>query len=196
MNCIGKSLPLGVFLGMIFTGCQGNYTPKPRGYLRIDFPEKNYVLFDSTFPYVFEYPQYGFLSTDPQDEYHNMQRRFNINFPGQNGTIHMTYQPLNITSLDTLIDDAVDFVYRHVPKATQISKTLISYPDHSVYGTLFSIRGKNVASAYQFYVTDSVNHFLRGSLYFNTIPDNDSLKPVVDFLKDDIDYLLKTLRWK
>ncbi|HRZ43279.1 MAG TPA: hypothetical protein P5228_11325 [Bacteroidales bacterium] len=153
-------------------------------------------MFDSVYPYEFAYPVYGILSEDPQDETHDRLRRFNINYPALNATIHMTYVPLQNVGLDTLIGEAADFVYKHVTKATQISKTPVIYPEHAVYGTLFNIRGKNVASACQFYVTDSLNHFLRGSLYFNASPDNDSLKPVVDFLKEDIDYMLKTLRWK
>lgn len=181
---------------MFFVACGDRYTPKPRGFFRIDFPEKEYRIFDSVYPYEFSYPVYGMISEDPQDEAHDRLRRFNINYPELNATLHMTYVPLQKTSLDTVIGDAAEFVYKHVSKATQISKTQISYPEKSVYGTLFNIRGKNVASACQFYVTDSLHHFLRGSLYFNTSPDNDSLKPVVDFLKEDIEYMLKTLQWK
>lgn len=181
---------------LLLAGCGDRYTPKPRGFLRIDLPDKEYQIFDTTYPYQFAYPVYGIISEDPQDETHNLLRRFNINYPAMNATLHMTYVPLEKLSLDTVIDDAAGFVYKHVSKATQISKTQIRYPENSVYGTLFNIRGKNVASACQFYVTDSLHHFLRGSLYFNTSPDNDSLKPVVDYLKEDIEYMLKTLRWK
>jgi gliding motility-associated lipoprotein GldD len=124
-----------------------------------------------------------------------MSRRFNIEFPAVKGTLHLTYEPLN-QNLDTLIEDAVEFVYKHVPKATTISKSVISRKDENVYGTLFHIKGKSAASTYQFFVTDSTTHFIRGALYLNTFTNNDSLKPVLDFLKYDVDHFIGTLEWK
>jgi gliding motility-associated lipoprotein GldD len=180
----------------VLWSCSGNYTPRPRGYLRIDLPEKQYRAFDSVFPYAFDYPVYCQIVADSFDRKQDMKHRFNMVFNDINGTIHMTYVSLKSTSLDTLIEESVDFVYRHTPKATTIIKTQVNNPESRVFGTIFSIHGKNVASTCQFYVTDSLNHFLRGSLYFRAAPDNDSLKPVVDYVRKDIDQMIKTLHWK
>ncbi|MFO7722612.1 MAG: hypothetical protein R6V49_05235 [Bacteroidales bacterium] len=180
---------------LLMVRCNSDYTPKPRGFLRIDLPEKEYTLFDSVFPYKFEYPVYARVVKDPTVDDPMMERRFNVDFPSLKGTLHLTYEPLN-KNLDTLIGDAVEFVYKHVPKATTISKSLIYREEDKVYGTLFLIRGKSAASTYQFFVTDSTSHFLRGALYLNTYTDNDSLRPVLDFLKTDVDHFISTLEWK
>jgi gliding motility-associated lipoprotein GldD len=195
--CIGCSaLLMGVFV-LVMSGCGGDYTPRPRGFLRIDLPEKEYLTFDTVMPYRFEYPVYGQVIRDPFAHPNaEMYRRFNLDFPSLRATLHLTYEPMVDGQLDTLIVQAVDFVYKHVPKATTILKTAIHHPESNVYGTLFNIRGRGAASTTQFYITDSVAHFMRGALYLNTQTDNDSLRPVIDFLKLDIDHFIRTLEWK
>lgn len=186
---------LFISIAFLISGCSGNETPRPRGYIRIDLPEKSYSLFDTIFPYSFEYPDYARVEKDPVVEDMQMEKRLNVVFPDLKGTVHITYVPLN-NNLDTLIEDAVDFVYKHVSRASTISKTVIYRENERVFGTLFNIRGRRAASTYQFYLTDSTDHFFRGSLYLNTFTDNDSLKPVIDFLKLDVDHLINTLQWK
>ena len=67
--------------------------------------------------------------------------------------------------------------------------------EKSVYGVLYEIKG-NAASSVQFYATDSTKHFLRGALYFNTVPNKDSLAPAIQFVEEDIIHLIETLSWK
>lgn len=184
-----------VLLICTISSCSRNDTPKPRGYIRIDLPEKAYNLFDTLFPYSFEYPVYANVEKDPQVDDNLMYRRLNVQFPALKGTLHLTYEDLD-SNLDTLIVDAVDFVYKHVPKATTITKSVVSRDDDGVHGVIFTIRGRSAASTYQFYLTDSLSHFMRGALYLNTYTDNDSLKPVIDFLKSDVDHLINSLQWK
>jgi len=93
-----------------------------------------------------------------------------------------------------LIDDAHVFVDKHTIKADAILQTRYEHPDQRVYGVLFEIKG-NAASSIQFFCTDSVNHFLRGALYFDAEPNKDSLAPVIKFLKKDVEHLLETLHW-
>ena len=52
-----------------------------------------------------------------------------------------------------------------------------------------------VPSPFQFHITDSVTHFLRGALYFNMSTKNDSLGPAIAFIKSDLVHLLNTLEW-
>jgi len=181
---------------LVNQGCRNEYTPKPRGFIRFDLPDKEYQRYDTVMPYSFEYPVYAQIEKDPAVPDHLLYRRLNVHFVPVKGTLHVTYEPLDQVNLDTLISEAVDFVYKHVPKATTILKSKLLYPEHKVFGTLFDIKGRGAASTYQFYVTDSTNHFLRGALYLNTATDNDSLRPVIDFLKEDIDHFIKTLYWK
>lgn len=185
-----------VFAMGIFVMCGSNETPKPRGFIRIDLPPKGYQVYDSILPYVFEYPVYGSVIKDPLSDEATMLRRVNIEYPELRGTLHLTYENLTANNLDTLITDAVDFVYKHVSRASTITKSHVARTDQRVFGTVFTIRGKSAASTYQFYITDSTKHFVRGALYLNTEPDNDSLKPVIDFLKQDVDHFINSLSWK
>ena len=82
-----------------------------------------------------------------------------------------------------------------VPKANAITQREFADPSHRIFGLVYDIRGANAASSYQFYVTDSIANFVRGALYFNMVPNNDSLAPVIDFLKKDIEHLINTFRW-
>jgi gliding motility-associated lipoprotein GldD len=196
-NIFKSTLEWMIFILMVLIGCSSNETPKPRGYIRIDLPEKAYQMYDSVLPCRFEYPVYARVVMDPMAEEDNLSfEKYNIEFPEQKGTLHLTYAHLKKGNLDTLIGEAVEFVYKHVPKATTITKTLISNEENRVFGTLFTIRGKHAASTCQFYVTDSISNFLRGALYLNTNPDNDSLKPVIDFLKEDVNRFINTLQWE
>jgi gliding motility-associated lipoprotein GldD len=87
-------------------------------------------------------------------------------------------------------------VIKHIPKADAIYDSLVVDRERNMFGLIYELEGSGAASPYQFFLTDSVSHFLRGALYFNTVPNNDSLEPVIDFLISDINYLIKTLEWK
>lgn len=174
------------------------YTPKPRGYARIDTPAHAYKRFDQPgFPYAFEYPAYGRISQDsimggmkPDNPYW-----INIVFPEWGGTIHLSYKSIDAAhSLDKLLNDAHQMSYFHTKRADYINAPAF-HTENNVHGVIYSVGG-NAASSYQFFATDSVSHFLRGSLYFNTTPNADSLKPVTDFLHRDIEHLLGTLTWR
>lgn len=171
-----------------------DYYPKPRGYFRIDLPEKQYQLFDTTFPYRFEYPAYAIISFD------NIPKQYpywlNIYYPAYNARIHVSYRSLQNSNLYDLQEDTREMVFKHAPKAIGIKESFINKPLSKTYGVAYTIQGKDAASPFQFYLTDSTNHFLRGALYFNVSPNNDSLEPVIQFIIDDIDHLVATFSWK
>ncbi len=176
----------------ITTGCGTVGTPKPRGYFRIDFPEKKYRLFDSICPFTFEYPMYCEVVKD-RDK--NAEPCFlNIESVHFNCTIHLSYKDIN-KNVATFIDDAHTLAYKHTIKADAIDEKPIADNKRKVYGLLYDIHG-NAASSVQFYVTDSFKHFLRGSLYFNVPPNKDSLAPAIQFFRKDILHLIETLKWK
>ena len=184
-----------LFFSLVMTSlisCKKSFTPKPRGYSRIDFPEKSYVLYDSAEPYRFEYPVYAEIVPDKSaiaEPYW-----INIDFPEMNGTVYLSYKNVN-GNLDQYVEDSRNFVYKHVIKAEQIPETQINDMKNRVYGIFYDIKG-NAASSVQFFLTDSTNHFLRGALYFNTQPDKDSLAPVIHFVREDIIHMIKTFEWK
>ena len=164
--------------------------PKPFEYFRIDLPTKEYFTYkDTNCGYAFKLPKYSEVKEhDPINKCWK-----DINFQYFKATIHLTYFFLE-KNLNDLIEESRRFAYKHTIKADAIKEVLYIDTVKKVYGILYDISG-NVATPIQFYVTDSVKHFLRGALYFNTRPNKDSLEPVIDFLKLDVKMLIETIRW-
>lgn len=185
---------LGFIITMLFiTACNDPYTPKPRAYFRIALPAHEYTAFDTTFPYAFEYPVYADLLPDPYapEEPYWM----NIEFPDFKGRIHLSYKEVD-GNLVEYLEDSREFVMKHIPKASGINDSLILDRSKNLYGLVYHIDGMGAASPCQFFITDSTKHFVRGALYFDVVPNNDSLAPVIDFLKKDIEHILATFTWK
>jgi len=179
--------------------CNSDYSAgKKKGYFKIDFPEKKYQLFEQPgYPYSFEYPVYANVIKDTtffEDKAGDWW--INIEVPRFNGRIHVSYKAINDqNNFDSLVRDGFKMAYKqHVDVATGINDSVIRTPN-GVEGIYFSLGG-NTATANQFFLTDSVRHFLRGALYFNAAPNADSLGVVNDFLKKDLQHLINTLKWK
>jgi len=181
--------------GVIFlaASCGENHMPKPRGYFRIDFPKKEYCKFDTNFPFTFEYPVYSKIVRDSS----SLAEPFWINvvYSSFHAQLHITYRVID-GNLKKYLEDSRTLVNKHIPKASSISQREFSDPVNKVYGLVYNIKGADAASTYQFYLTDSTSNFLRGALYFDLVPNNDSLSPVIDFLKSDIEHMVTTFRWK
>lgn len=189
-----KFLVLSSLLIALFSSCDNKqYQPKPRGYFRIDFPEKQYVKLDSMNYYSFEYPTYSIITPD----YLSLQEKewVNVEYPAYKGTIHISYKTVN-DNLNVYLEDSYSMMTKHISRAMGIRDSVIVNPDRKVYGLVYFLEGEGVASPMQFYLTDSVNHFMRGSLYFNVKTNNDSLAPVIDFILDDVRHLIETIEWK
>lgn len=168
------------------------YSPKPRGYCRIDFPKKEYRSYDSICPYKFEIPAYSYITNDKHKGAEPCW--LNVEFPAFKATLHLSYKPIN-NNLPQYLEDSHVFANKHQVKATGLDEIPILRDSARVYGLVFQIAG-NTASSLQFYMTDSTRHFLRGALYFNAVPNIDSMQIVVDYIKDDVLHLINTTRWK
>ncbi|MVN90676.1 gliding motility lipoprotein GldD [Mucilaginibacter aquatilis] len=178
------------------SGCSNepDYSPKPRAYSRIYFPQRKYTEFNEGCNYTFTYPTYAVIEPDRSPGAKACW--INLQMPQFNGTLHLSYQPVTSRKVfNELIEDAHTFAFKHTVKATSIDEGVIQYPDKKVYGIYYSIDG-NAASSAQFFLTDSTQHYLRGALYFNTQPRLDSIQPVLDFVKKDMAVLIKSFKWK
>lgn len=193
-----KSVPVYGFLLMLSgVACNSVYTPKPRGYFRIDLPKHEYQAFNpADFPYSFEYPVYGkiirdtsFFGDKPENPYW-----INVDFPRFHARIYISYKKVEGNNFARLREDAYKMTYKNTYKATSIEDSIISTP-LGVHGIFFHVGG-NAATANQFFVSDSVKHFLRGALYFDTTPNEDSLSIVNQFLQKDMNHIINTLQWK
>ena len=185
---------VALLLLLMVTACgDDNPQPKPRGYFRIDLPEKQYVTLDTMERYCFEYPVYATITPD----YYSPDEKdwANVVFPAFKGTIHLSYKHVD-GNLSQYVEDAHKMIVKHIEKASGIRDSLVIDKDRKIYGLMYFLDGEGVASPLQFYLTDSTQHFLRGSLYFNIYPNNDSLQPVIDFITDDVRHLITTLEWK
>lgn len=172
---------------LLLIGCSNEYTPKPTGFFRIDLPEKKYQKSYLDCPFYFEYGQYA--KTEDRQEY----CWFNVQFPDMNGTLHMSYKAVD-GNLNEYINNSHDLAYKHSRFADGIREQPYQNPNKNVYGIVYDFEG-NTATAMQFYLTDSIHHFVRGALYFNT-EINDSIAPVSNFLKADIYHLVDSWEWK
>lgn len=188
-----------LLLSALLSGCRETTVPKPKGYFRIDFPEKAYRQFDpGTFdqkdipPLSFQYPVYGNISFESDGN--TEPGWFNIDFPAYRAKVYLTYKEVN-GDLAGLVEQSYRLnVKNHITKADAINEELVADPQHNVYGILYDLKG-STATAVQFFVTDSTKHFFRGSLYFSSEPNPDSLAPVIDFFRQDIIHLIETLEW-
>ena len=197
-----RQLTILILSLLFFASCSGNhdYSPKPRGYYRIIFPKKDYQPYLSSYPFTFMYPTYALIEKDNKvvknKHLINMQDLINMQFPQFNGTLHLSYESITSREVfEKLIEDSHSFAYKHTVKASGIEQTLIYNPQAKIFGIYYTIDG-NAASSAQFFLTDSTHNYLRGALYFNSEPKLDSIQPVLDFVKKDMDVMIGSFKWK
>ena len=173
--------------------------PKPRAYPRVLYPTGEGETFRLTVcPFAFERPSYTLIERDTVyfDESPVHPCWFDVVTPQLNGRVHFSYYPLdNFTDFERLRDDAFDLAGKHNIVATYIDERPIDRPEADVHGFAFDLEG-DVASPFQFFVSDSSKHFLRGSLYVNAKAKSDSLAPVYAFLREDVLRAIETLTWE
>jgi gliding motility-associated lipoprotein GldD len=167
--------------------------PKPRGYFRIALPEKKYVEYDAECPFAFEIPDYAkmFHSAAPSAE----PCWRDLYFGKYHATLYISYKEIdNDSILEKLINESWQLTEAHSQVASGLTDSTILRPKDHVYGAVQSLGG-NAATQVQFYLTDSVKHFIRGSLYFYSPPNKDSIAPVLEYIKKDIYHIAWTLKW-
>lgn len=174
------------------SACKNDHPPKPRGYFRIAFPPKAYRQLDQPLSYDFRIPVYSTVTPDllnPAEK-----EWITVEIPGNHAQIHLSYKRID-HNLPQLIEESRSLVYKHAQKASSIDEQIFVNPVNKAYGTLYTIKG-NAASPMQFYLTDSVTHFLRGALYIKEVPNYDSLRPVIQFLSSDVIQMIESTTWK
>jgi gliding motility-associated lipoprotein GldD len=212
-----RDIILVCIIAFIVAACNSTYTSKKPGYYAIDFPTKQYQIFDELgFPYSFEYPTYAkiikdsstFFDDNPENDFWR-----NIDFGQFNAKVYLSYKAIGGKSLfkiklpngrykdslgtneyDKLIADAFKLTNKNEEKATGKSDSIFTTKSN-ISGMVFKLKG-DVATQRQFFMTDTTKNFIRGALYFYASPNADSLSPVVDFLQKDIDHMINTFKWK
>jgi len=193
LKCIKKVINNKVvvafaFLGLIlFSACKDDVLPKPSGYLRLDYSEAQYVDFKNKCPFSFEMNSKAVVKAEEDCG-------ISITYPKMKATIYLTYKPIN-NDIKKLLRDAQKLTYEHVIKADDILEQPYLNPEKKVYGMFYQVNG-NAATNSQFYLTDSIKHFVTGSMYFYAKPNFDSIMPAASYIKNDMQRLMETLKWK
>lgn len=175
--------------------CGRDPLPKPNAMLRLDYKTPEYSKVDVRLPFTFEKNVNADKISNIKLDGVNNTYGVDINYPAMKGTIYLTYKKVNKTNLDTLLRDAQNLTQKHTIKADEIESIIYENPKQNVFGMFYEVGG-NAASQSQFYVTDSINHFLSGSLYFYAKPNYDSIYPAAVYLKNDIKHLMESIEWK
>nr|WP_321232569.1 gliding motility lipoprotein GldD [uncultured Psychroserpens sp.] len=175
--------------------CGNDPLPKPKAMLRLDYQKPEYSKVDVRLPFTFEKNNNAEKISNIKLDGVNDTYGVDINYPTMKGTIYLTYKKVNDTNLETLLRDAQNLTQKHTIKADEIESIVYENPEQNVFGMFYEVGG-NAASQSQFYVTDSINHFLNGSLYFYAKPNYDSILPAADYLKNDIKHLMESIEWK
>ncbi|KUG06313.1 gliding motility lipoprotein GldD [Solirubrum puertoriconensis] len=181
---------------LLLSGCNAapDYTPKPKGYNRIDLPPHAYQQLPAGHPYRFEYSKHARILRD--SSYLAQPHWINVNYPALHANVQITYTNIqnNPKLFNKMLEDARKLTGKHQIKASAIEENMLQTPDGKKV-TVFELSGE-VPSQFQFYTTDSTKHFFRGALYFRTAVANDSLAPVIDYVKEDIVHLVNTLKYQ
>lgn len=174
--------------------CGSETTPKPRAFLRLDYPQPNYVEVNANLPFSFEKNKLAEDVTDIKVAGDNSTIGINVTYPTLKGTIYLTYKKVVDGNVEPYLIDAQNMTQKHTQKADAITEQPYINNKDRVYGMFYEVGG-NAASQSQFYATDSTKHFVTGSLYFYAKPNYDSLLPAASYLKRDIQHLMESIKW-
>ena len=164
------------------------------GYFRIDLPKHQYRTMDTTLP--FRYEQSVFANTTIERQKDNTLW-MTVKYPDQKASLRFTcFEVDNADSLRNLMISEDKMVKFHYQKADDVQYSIIHAPESNIWGQTYEIYGKEVATPFQFWLTDSTHRFVRATLYFDETPNNDSLQPVIQYLKEDAMHLINTFEWK
>lgn len=179
-----------IFLvSFLIIACTETPFPKPHGYPRVELPKVGYTNWESNCNFSFKRPNAAAIEISKKDSCF-----FNISYPTLNAKVHCSYIPVN-GHLKEIIDQEYKLREKHNQFSTSVKERVYHNEAKNVNALLFHISGTQAATPLQFFITDSTNHFFRGTLYFNTSPNNDSLSTVIDFIRADVDTLVESFKW-
>jgi gliding motility-associated lipoprotein GldD len=181
-----------ICIPLLFNSCGKTSIPRPYGYFRVDLPPHAYRTIDTlNLPYRFDLPRNArIISRQAKGEMYWID----IYYPKLNASIYCSYKPVN-GNLINLVEDTRKIVYKHSVRADGISEKVFEHPERKVHGILYELKG-NTASSVQFILTDSTRNFFRGALYFNNVPNKDSIAPMSNYIREDVIRIMESFEWK
>lgn len=195
MNYLKTILALVILTTSVYSCGDKETLPKPKAYLRLEYPTPEYTDIATELPFTFKMNTIANYKVTSKPFNDKTVSGLDINYPSLKGTVYLTYRDVTKNDLRSLLLDAQNITQSHTIKADEITSNLYENTEHRAFGMFYEVSG-NAASQSQFYVTDSTNHFLNGSLYFYAKPNYDSILPAADYLKNDIKKIMESVRWK
>ena len=171
---------------LLFVGCQEEVIPKPKAMLRLEYPPSEYEMMETD--------HFKFLKNQISELKEQKGTSLTLDYPTMKGSLFITYKGVD-NNIGKLLVDAQRLSIEHSSKADGILPHPFVNEKDKVYGMFFEVVG-DAASQAQFYVTDSTDHFVTGSLYFYTRPNYDSIYPAATYLQNDIKKFMESIRWK
>jgi len=175
--------------------CEKDPIPKPKAFLRLEYPKQQYIQIRNELPFTFEKNMFATDISNIKVSSDKKSYGLDITYPSLKGTIYISYKEILNNNLEPYLLDAQSITQKHSQRADEIIEQPFLDPVNKVFGMFYEVGG-NAASQSQFYLTDSVTHFITGSLYFYAKPNYDSILPAADYLKKDIQRIMETIRWK
>lgn len=186
-NLTKRIFGAAIGLATLTTSCEEEPVPKPKAQLRLEYPGTDYALIRSDCPFQFE-------KSDACEAVFNEKCWLNLEYHELKASVNMTYRPVE-NNLQELLREAEKLTFNHTIKADGISSRPFVDDKKRVYGSVYEVTG-NAASPLQFHLTDSLNHFITGAVYFDVQPNYDSIRPAVRHIEKDIIRLIETMEWK
>lgn len=176
-----------LLVSIVITSCKDEVYPKPKGYLKLEYPKAQYELIQSNCNYEFEKSEYATIN-------HKNNCWMELNYKDLKATIYITYRPVT-NNLEEVLKEIEKLTFEHTVKADAINSHFFENTEQKVYSKIFFVEG-NSASNIQFHVTDSSKHIVAGALYFYSKPQYDSIIPAIRYVEKDIRHIIETFKWK
>lgn len=190
-----RYLGIIVFLSLLFTACDEETLPKPSAFLSLEYPPPEYRNVSLPLPFTFEKNNWADSIMSVKISRGQKVKGIDLNYPQMKGTIYITYKKIEENNLRSFLIDAQAITQKHTIKANEIIEQPYIDEENRIFGMFYEVGG-DAASQSQFYVTDSLNHFVTGSLYFYAKPNYDSILPAAYYLRNDIKHVMETIRWQ
>ena len=181
-----SSFILLTIAAIVVYSCKDKPLPKPKAMLRLEYENSDTSNFETDY--------YSFQKSDLAEVSYGENASLTLDYPTMKGSIFITYKEVD-GNIVRLLSDAQKLSYEHVVKADDIIEQPFVNEEAAVYGMYYEVRG-DAASQAQFYATDSLSHFVTGSLYFYAKPNYDSIYPAAVYLQKDIRKIMESLKWK
>jgi gliding motility-associated lipoprotein GldD len=176
---------------IICFSCDNIHVPKPKAFLSLDYPQATYLKSEVELPFEFEKNKLAQLNISKKN---NTPKGIVLRYPTLKASVFINYKKVN-NNLEKYISDVRGMTKKHLQVADEISEQMYENKQQNLYGMFYDLKG-NVASQSQFYLTDSLQHFISGALYFETKPNYDSILPAINYIQKDMVHFIESIRWK